>query len=356
MNHALTAGASAAEITPQKSMFLFGYPHVARDSTGVHDPLWSTALYLADGRSEVMFIANDIIFVSKASADRVRRRIEADVGVPAANVMVSATHTHSGPLTVDYISNEADAVVPKVDPEYLRFFESQMVAAAAAARRAAEPARAGLALADSTGVGTNRRDPSGPADHQAPVLLVRSANGDRNLAAMVVCSMHPTVLHEDSTLISGDFPSLARIHLQEDCLGDDCPVLLHTGPAGNQSPRHITQSNTFEEADRLGQVLARAVGAAFPNVRWADDPELWCGSGFLDLPRRTFPGWTKPRQRLRRPASDWTIFAPPARCARRSARLSATGSVLRKHSRWPGQPPMDASTRRPGPVCPPKFR
>jgi len=290
VNHSLTAGAAAAEITPQKSMFLFGYPHVPRHSTGVHDPLWSTALYLADGRMEAMFIANDIIFISKASAGRVRRRIQADIGVPAANVMVSATHTHSGPITVDYISNEADAIVPKADPEYLRFFESQMVAVAVAARRAAEPAQVGLALGDSTGVGTNRRDPAGPADHQVPVLLVRSADGGRNLAAMVVCSMHPTVLHEDSTLISGDFPGLARIHLQHSCLGGDCPVLLHTGPAGNQSPRHVTKGNTFEEADRLGQVLARAVEAALPHVRWADDPALWCESEFLDLPRRTFAG------------------------------------------------------------------
>ena len=348
MKHTLVAGAAAVEITPRRSMFLFGYPHVARNSTGVHDPLWSTALYLADGRTEAMFIANDIIFVSKESSRRVRRRIEREMGVPAANVMITATHTHSGPITVDYLSNEADTAVPKADPEYLQFFESRMVAAGAA-RRAAEPARVGLAIADTTGVGTNRRDPSGPADHQAPVLLVQSADGERTLAAMIVCSMHPTVLHEDSTLISGDFPGMARIGLQRNVLGEDCPVLLHTGPAGNQSPRHVTRGNTFEEAERLGHVLARAVTAALAGVRWTDDPAIWCASEFLDLPRRVFPGVAQaeaglvearrrlddlraagaPRQEIRTAECDWFGAEETLALARASAdgRLDAAAAA-----------------------------
>ena len=45
----LTGGAAAVEITPKDSQFLYGYPHVERYSTGVHDPLWTSALYLSDG-------------------------------------------------------------------------------------------------------------------------------------------------------------------------------------------------------------------------------------------------------------------------------------------------------------------
>ena len=67
--------------------------------------------------------------------------------------------------------------------------------------------------------------------------------------------MHPTVLHEDSTLVSGDFPAMTRQYLQEHVLGADCPVLYHTGPSGNQSPRHVTRANTFDEAERLGGLL-----------------------------------------------------------------------------------------------------
>jgi hypothetical protein len=40
------AGAAVVDITPQGSVFLYGYPHVKRYSTGVHDPLECAALYL----------------------------------------------------------------------------------------------------------------------------------------------------------------------------------------------------------------------------------------------------------------------------------------------------------------------
>ena len=40
---------SQIDITPRNSTFLYGYPHVSRLSTGVHDPLLSSSLYLDDG-------------------------------------------------------------------------------------------------------------------------------------------------------------------------------------------------------------------------------------------------------------------------------------------------------------------
>ena len=54
----LRAGAAAADISPLGSQFLFGYPHVERYSTGIHDPLLSSALYLSDGQRKVMFGTN----------------------------------------------------------------------------------------------------------------------------------------------------------------------------------------------------------------------------------------------------------------------------------------------------------
>ncbi len=66
----LYAGAAVADITPTDSQFLFGYPHVARYSTGVNDPLLSTALYLSDGVTQAIFVANDAIFVPRESARR----------------------------------------------------------------------------------------------------------------------------------------------------------------------------------------------------------------------------------------------------------------------------------------------
>ena len=229
-----------------------------------------------------------MIFVNKAITARVRSRIEAATGIPGRNVLVSATHTHSGPIVVNYASNADDPIVPKADERFLQRLEDGLVEAAVGAFERGKPAEVGLAVTDGGGVGTNRRDPSGPADPEVPVLMVRGVDGGSPNACLMVYSMHPTVLHEDSTLISGDFPGMTRKHLQGE-LGRDCVILYHTGPEGNQSPRHVTRANTFAEAERLGELLAARVAQVIPGIRYASRLTLDALQDTVDLPRRGFP-------------------------------------------------------------------
>ena len=285
----LRAGASFQNITPETSHFLYGYPFVERMSTGVNDWLYSSALYLTDGVESVFFIANDIIYVDKSIVDHVRKAVSAATGVPAEHIMIGATHTHSGPITVDSVVSGNDPVVPPVDPDYIDFLEHRMIRAALDAFHNAVPAKIGLTVADGTGIGTNRHLPEGPADLEIPVLVVKDMK-DAWIACMLVCSMHPTVLHEDSTLYSGDFPAYARDMLQKKILGCQCPVLHFTGTAGNQSPRHVTKSNTFDEAARLGGIVADAIKKKFDaGMTFASSPAISCRQTLVDLPRRVFP-------------------------------------------------------------------
>ncbi len=115
---------------------------------------------------------------------------------------------------------------------------------------------------------------------------------------MLVCTMHPTVLHEDSKLLSADFPGLALQILQQEFVGTDCAVLHHTGPCGNQSPRHVTRSNTFEEAERLGGLLARAAGSAVATVEWTAQARLGARQTHVELPRRAFPSKAEAERKL----------------------------------------------------------
>jgi hypothetical protein len=130
MQKTISAGAAATDITPPTPQFLYGYPHVERISTGVHDPLLSSALFLSDGQNRVLVIANDVIFISKALAQRVRSRIREKTGIPETSILIAATHTHSGPVTVDYISNTSDPLVPPADRDYLDFLQDRIVEAA----------------------------------------------------------------------------------------------------------------------------------------------------------------------------------------------------------------------------------
>lgn len=300
--YSLKAGASVSDITPEGSHFLFGYPYVERISTGVHDPLLSSALYLSDGREQVLFISNDVIYVNKESVARIRSAIFKRTKIPASNILVAATHTHSAPVTAEVVISMNDPVVPRVDQEYLKFMEDSAIEAAVQAYHNSEDAEIGFVKGDASGMGTNRHNPDGAKDMEVPAMLVRNRNKEF-IACMLVCSMHPTILHEDSTLYSSDFPNYVRKSLQKELLGDHCPVVYFTGTAGNQSPRHVTKANTFSEAERIGEIVANAVKSKMSeNVRFTSMASISVDWALTDLPRRTFPSveWSENHRKAKK--------------------------------------------------------
>lgn len=302
-NGRLWAGAASAILTPHGSVFLFGYPHVARHSIGVHDQLETAALFLRGSGGEALFIANDLIFVGKQLAADVRRRICIKTGVPVSAIAITATHTHSGPVMRDYPIDPHDPVVPRADPSYLAFVAEQMVEVGCTAVRNAVPAEAGLAVARAEGVGTNRHDPSGPADPDVPVLMVRVLGRSTPLACMITYAMHPTVLHQDSKLISADFPGFTRQYLRDQkLLPPSCPVLYHNGASGNQSPRHVTRANTFEEAQRLGEMLGACVARVIPGIEFSSDLPIMTHTTTVELEVRDIPELAAARANVARAA------------------------------------------------------
>jgi neutral ceramidase len=300
LNSTLRAGAATVDITPQGSVFLYGYPHVRRYSTGVHDALECTALYLRNDVGQALFLANDLIWVTKLLATEIRGRIRASTGVPEEAIMLTATHTHSGPIMSVHLSNSADQILPKADPAYLALFADRVVAAAVAAVRAAEPAEIGLALARAEEAGTNRHDPAGPTDPEVPVLVARSLTTAKPLACVVVYGMHPTVLHEDSTLISADFPYFTRRFLQQHAFSSPCSVLYLNGAAGNQSPRHLTRANNFAEAQRLGENLGRSLARVVPTIAFRREASIRVCRRDVEVEPRRFPSPGEAEQALQR--------------------------------------------------------
>ena len=286
----LKAGVSKRDISPQKPMFLLGYPHVPRISTGTHDPLFASALYMHDGSNGILLVAVDVLMLSSDTVHQCRVHIGQATGLPAENILISTTHTHSAPVTIELLAFRSDPVVPPVDPEYLEFVCQGMIGAATEAYSQAVPASAAVTTANARGVGGNRHHLDGPSDPEVGVLYVREKETRNPIALNMVYSMHPTVLHEDNKLVSGDFPAMCRQYLQQaEILGPDCPVLYHTGPEGNQSPRHVVNGQTFEEAQRLGSLLGQAVQAVLPTIQFSSDISLSAQQGFVELPRKTFP-------------------------------------------------------------------
>jgi Neutral/alkaline non-lysosomal ceramidase, N-terminal len=287
----LLAGAARRDISPRKPVFLVGYPGVERTSTGVHDPLLASALCLKNGDAAVLLVAVDILYISLATARELRAGIARRTEIDEAGIFISATHTHSGPVTSVLASWGADAVVPAPDPEYMTRFKAGIVDAAVASAESLRPAELAWTSANAAGAGSNRLSPEGAVDPEVGLLLVRDAAGGAPIASAAIYSMHPTVLHQDSTLVSADFPAFVREEVSA-ALGGDAPGLYHTGPAGNQSPRYFVKSQSFEEAERLGRFIGSRAASALSSLRAEDfdaDPELAGRLKSVTLPAREMP-------------------------------------------------------------------
>jgi len=286
----LRAGVAVRDISPRKPLFLAGYPHVARTLTGVHDPLLASALYLCNGLTPLLLIGVDILFVSAQSTEFCRDAIHQAIGVPTANILISATHTHSGPLTAEVLAWKDDAVVPPRDSDYMEQFHKGIIESGIASHSAAEPARLAVTSAMAEGVGCNRLDPAGPFDSEVGLLAVQRRRDGCFLALDLIYGMHPTVLHEDSRVVSSDFLHFVRRHVGEAFAG--LVTVCHLGPCGNLSPRYHVKGQTLAEAERFGRRLGEAVVRSLrllANDDFQDDVTLAAGHRKVELVANTFP-------------------------------------------------------------------
>ncbi len=286
----LRAGTGQVDISPQEPLFLIGYPHVQRISTGIHDPLYATAMCLDDGERRTIAIVVDVLFVSSALVDACRCRIQERTGVPHEHILISATHTHSAPVTCDILAMRGDPVVPEPDPVYMEYLAAGMVTAACQAVESLVPAELAVTTATVDGVGGNRLSPDAARDPEAGIVAVRGVDSGEMIAVQLFYSMHPTVMHEDSTLVSSDFPGYTRRHIEERF--PSVRVLYHNGPCGNLSPRYHVKGQTFAEAERLGRRLGGFVTGALAALTDQDfEDELVVGGAqaYAQLMPRKFP-------------------------------------------------------------------
>ena len=284
----MLAGAAIIDVTPQKPMFLHGYPHVERISEGTHDPLYASALIIDNGEMQIGFCAVDVVFISQKIAARVRSGVHEQTGIPEQNLMISASHTHSGPVTFSDIFY--DPVVPKADPEYISYLVKKLVQVYVKAFQKKRVSKIAITTANGTGVGGNRRSKTDAIDHEVPVVVLKEAETDKIFALSTIYCMHPTVLHEDSKLYSADFPGYTREYIKKE-FGKDVILLYHTGPSGNQSPRHFVKSNTFDEAQRLGFMLGERIVESIKDLSndvFKDWVSLSVQQSDLMLPKKKF--------------------------------------------------------------------
>ena len=92
----LAAGVAKVDITPA-SVKDFEVTGHRRKVTGVRDPLRAAVLALSDGDTKAAIVTLDTIGAWDEMVTLARQQIESQAGIPASNVLIAASHNHSGP-------------------------------------------------------------------------------------------------------------------------------------------------------------------------------------------------------------------------------------------------------------------
>lgn len=207
------------------------YPHAfwLKPSTGRRDTLAARALVLERDGQRLTWLTLDLVGVDRATTAAVAARLGPGVGT----LLVSASHTHSGPGGYVDSTLAGMLMMDRFDP----VVREAIVTAAATAVRAAESARAPaqIAFARLDGPPIIRSRLGKPLDHELAVLAVRRPAGDA-VAVVWNFGIHGTMLGPRNLELSGDVVGVAS-QLVEKRLG--APALFVAGALGDVSPaRH----------------------------------------------------------------------------------------------------------------------
>lgn len=245
------AGAGYVKITPSltRKVYLAGYAG-NRVAEAVHDDLWARALVLDDGQTRFAVVALDLIGVSNARVQRLRKRI---TGVPPENVLIASTHVHSGPDTLGLWGE--NPVTSGIDPLYMERLESRVAVAVDQAVKSLRPAtlRAG-AVEVPDGLVYNSRE--AVQDRQLTALRLVGEDGS-TISTVIHYGGHPEV--NKSKSITSDYVHYVREAVEKRFGGT--ALFLNGALGGMVTPK--VEAHTWEEMQRVGEGVGRsAVQAA----------------------------------------------------------------------------------------------
>jgi hypothetical protein len=287
----LRAGAAIAAFRVPDGTPLAGYGSVRRrllfpDVLGLHphafwftphdgelDPPAARALVLDDGRTRLVWVTADLIAVDRAFVAAARHRLES-AGVRAGTLIVSASHTHSGPGA--FLESRVMAIVAtdRYEEAVRGALLDAVVDAARRAEAAKTPALAAAIALPAPPLTASRLGQ--PLDPDVVVLKLASPSGVP-VALLWNYAIHGTMLGARNRRYSGDVMGIASREI-EHRLG--VPALFVNGAVGDVSPRG--HGHPAARAD--GRALAAAAEAGWALARPASAARLAVMTTRVELP------------------------------------------------------------------------
>ncbi len=313
------AGAARVNITPPLGLPLVGEWDTPPGRYVRHD-LFARCLVLEQGGTRVAFVVCDLLGISRALGDEVRRLAEKQTGIPASQILVSATHTHSA---ASAIGNRFDAKTGL--DAYQTFVAGRAADAVACAVYTLRPARIGWATAreprhvfcrrwflkpgtmpanpfgsteDRVKMNPGRCNPhldrpAGPVDPQIVLLAAQALDG-KPIGMLANYSLHyvgGTVKGE----ISADYYGLYNERMREllGADGQEPPFvsLMSNGTSGNINNIDFTKPGEklppYARMRLVADEVAQTVFDAYQKIAWRDKAELRAVFGEIELKYRS---------------------------------------------------------------------
>lgn len=271
------------EIPVQIGAPIIGWIPPVRPTRFKAEPLLGNVAVLKNEKALLVLFSMDLLGMEIEDCEKIRREVAAAVGTDYACVSISSTHSHSGPATMDCLSD-------KKDPKLVEELERRMVDAAKTLSQKMEPAVLGCGFTYENDITWNRRyilrDGSawahpqldkidvicaeGPVDPQVGVVCVRDMEG-LAMGYLVNFACHP-LFYGGQCIASPNYIGFLRKELKQ-LERPECVCLFINGAAGD-----ISHSNPFDRtrttAESVGEKLARRSYEVALKVPYTDDVEL----------------------------------------------------------------------------------
>jgi len=264
MNCKLEVGYSKREITPPLGSALAGRPMLmGRLAKTARDSLFARAAHIESQCGHVTILVADLLLVTRSLHLQIARAS----GCPAQNLLVLATHTHSGPGGY-WKGKHIEPFMGPYSPDTQNGLAACLVETVREAALSTSPAELSVTSIEVTGMSTNRRQANGPID---PVLtLLRfDVEGDRPVC-VASFGAHPIVgLERQPFTITADYPGeicgrLERLGLR--------PIFIQ-GACGGTSPAHIRLPLETHLA-RVGDAFESKISAGLTRMESCAAPRI----------------------------------------------------------------------------------
>ena len=306
----LEIGAAEVDITPPVGYRLAGYFN-ERVSTGVHDPLKAKALVFREGKEQLAIVCCDLIGFGLPVTAKARAEASRLTGIPVTNMVICATHTHTGPLFDGplrrYFHTEAVAKTgsdPHEALDYSVFLVEQLVRSIAAAQANARPAELQAGIVRQEGIAFNRRfwmkngkvvfnpgqlnpdivRPAGPTDPDLGILLARGRGAPEPFAGLTVFATHSDTT--GGTVMSADYEYYLQQKLRGK-FGSDFVSAFGLGTCGDINHIDVSKKEPTSGAavaERIGTMLGATVLAVESALPVIQNPALAARSATIQVP------------------------------------------------------------------------